>query len=152
MGLPASAAVHSAEVFTPLVTFEKTNLSPSQISTMRKFARPKQAARKVKGTASKGQVFVETARTFKTLGGDNCCEAQFSAAKLQLRRQNMLGRGVFKKANVALLAGQYQSRSPGLSAVLAAFQIFRVYHMDRVGLDPFQAFEQSSPWDVLDLA
>ena len=59
MGLPASAAVHSAEIFTPVVKFRKSSLTAGQIRTMRKFANSKRGSKRVKGTGKKGKLFVE---------------------------------------------------------------------------------------------
>ena len=92
---------------------------------------------------------MEQASAFKTLGGDNTCEGQFSAAKHQVRRQNMMGRSGAKAASMTLLAGQYQVHYAGLPALMSAFVTFRAYHMDRLGLNPFEAFDQSEPWEVL---
>ncbi|CAE7648774.1 unnamed protein product, partial [Symbiodinium pilosum] len=141
MEVPASAAVHSAEIFRPLVKFPKYGLTPGQIRTMRKFAKPKRAVAKVKGMQ-------KDSRTFQTVGGDNTAEAQFSSAKHQLRRQNLLGRAGAKRATSALLAGPYQNHVPGLAPLLQAFS---VYFMDRLGVDPYKVFEEADPWHVLDV-
>ena len=87
---------------------------------------------------------------FKTLGGDNCAEAQFSAAKHQVRRQNMMGRSTARKATMTLLSGQYQSHHPGLVSLLQAFSVFRGYFLDRMGIDPYDVFDEPQPWRVLD--
>ena len=90
----------------------------------------------------------QDSRTFQTVGGDNTAEAQFSSAKHQLRRQNLLGRAGAKRATSALLAGPYQNHVPGLAPLLQAFS---VYFMDRLGVDPYKVFEEADPWHVLDV-
>ena len=146
LGFACSSAKHSAEVFTPLVTLQKKNLTKDQIKTMQKFARSTEKNQK---RGRKHAVFVESSRGFKTLGGDNCAENCFTHAKNALRRQNWLGRSTAGCAARNFLACQWQASHGELSQLLAAFALFKHYNLDRIGVNPFDIFDQEKPWDIL---
>ena len=64
---------------------------------------------------------LEQATQFKLVAGDNAPESKIAAVKLQLRRQNRIGRGSPAVAHIDRLAGTRLNDAPGLQTVLAAW-------------------------------
>ena len=77
--------------------------------------------------------------------GDNCAENCFTHAKNALRRQNWLGRSTAGCATRNFLACQWQASHGELSQLLAAFALFKHYNLDRIGVNPFDIFDQENP-------
>ncbi|CAE7495856.1 unnamed protein product [Symbiodinium natans] len=133
----ASAACHSREEFTPLLSLRKKNLSPEHLKTFRKFAKGKGGQKTVH----------ETSHTFQVLGGDNPAEAVFSQAKNQLRRVNRLGRDAAKTVSKSFLAAQWSLHRPGLLNLLQAFRAYQAWNVDRLGVDPYDQLTEDRPWE-----
>ena len=141
VGAMASAACHSREEFTPLLSLRKKNLSPEHLKTFRKFAKGKGGQKTVH----------ETSHTFQVLGGDNPAEAVFSQAKNQLRRVNRLGRDAAKTVSKSFLAAQWSLHRPGLLNLLQAFRAYQAWNVDRLGVDPYDQLTEDRPWELLEL-
>ena len=91
---------------------------------------PRASATKCGDQKKKSCVFLESARQWQTLDGDNRAECTFSLAKNQLRRQNQLGRAVAKQVHPT--SWQRSGKSPVMPSLLRAFVFKALPHAERI--------------------
>ena len=84
-------------------------------------------------------------RQFKVVAGDNMCESRIAATKLQLRRQNRLGRGSPADAHVDQLSAMRLLEAPGLQNLLEACALLRKSRSPKCYMDLSQ--DKAWLWD-----
>ncbi|OLP83660.1 hypothetical protein AK812_SmicGene35560 [Symbiodinium microadriaticum] len=129
MGMPAATARHSVDEMTPVKKHKLSKLTDKQKKLVKQLSTRKQPAA------------VLTPRTVAVVGGDNKAEAQFSAVKRIMRKQNLLGRTSPKMIDYAVLATQRLRRQPGYWTVLKALAVYRRDRVHELGHAPHEFLE-----------
>ena len=125
----SSAAVHGANLFSPVEDIDKSSLTPDGRAAFSRLTKTKQAK--------------STRHAFRLVAGDNKAESIVSQTKGQLRRTLKLGNSSRAFEHDPALSAQYVHHQPGLLSVLLALSQYRTAVQTRS--NPRDSFKEF-PW------